>query len=59
MQLGDRYLAGSDGPPVDLSHAGCGGSVRAVLTCEHGHVLPDTGAGLRSVQRLPAAADRG
>lgn len=55
-QWGDRHRPGADGPPLELSHAGCGGSVRAALTCERGHVLPDTGAGLRAVQRLTVAA---
>ncbi|MGK5531518.1 winged helix-turn-helix transcriptional regulator [Streptomyces sp. URMC 129] len=48
MQWGDRHLAGAGGPPVELRHQDCGGRVRAALVCEHGHRLPETGAGLRA-----------
>ncbi|MEU1208581.1 helix-turn-helix domain-containing protein [Nocardia sp. NPDC005825] len=46
MQWGDRHLAGPEGPPLTVTHTGCGATVRATLRCEHGHVLPDTGRDL-------------
>ncbi len=39
MQWGDHHLA-RDVPPVVAEHSTCGGSVRAVLECEHGHHVP-------------------
>jgi DNA-binding HxlR family transcriptional regulator len=36
MQWGDRHLAGDDGPPVELTHKGCGGAIddrRICLEC--------------------------
>lgn len=39
MQWGDHHLAG-DVPPVVTEHSTCGGTVRAVLECEHGHHVP-------------------
>jgi DNA-binding HxlR family transcriptional regulator len=38
-QWGDQYVADPAGPPVHLTHANCGASVRATLTCEDGHRL--------------------
>ncbi|GGF12451.1 winged helix-turn-helix transcriptional regulator [Williamsia phyllosphaerae] len=37
MQWGDRWLAGADGPPVEVIHQGCGAGVRAELVCSDGH----------------------
>jgi DNA-binding HxlR family transcriptional regulator len=39
MAYGDAHLAGSDGPPLRVEHAGCGGEVTVQMTCEHGHTL--------------------
>ncbi|HZU76493.1 MAG TPA: helix-turn-helix domain-containing protein [Dehalococcoidia bacterium] len=33
LQWGDRYLAGEAGPPIDLRHRDCGGSVVAQVVC--------------------------
>jgi DNA-binding HxlR family transcriptional regulator len=33
IQWGDRYLAGADGPPVDIVHRDCGGAVGAAAVC--------------------------
>ncbi|MCO1578658.1 helix-turn-helix transcriptional regulator [Crossiella sp. SN42] len=49
MQWGDKHLVAPASPPLRLRHRDCGGTVRAVLTCEHGHQLPDTGSGLEPV----------
>ncbi|GAA2818032.1 winged helix-turn-helix transcriptional regulator [Crossiella cryophila] len=46
MQWGDKHLVAPAPPPLELRHRDCGGQVRAILTCDHGHQLPDTGAGL-------------
>lgn len=43
MQWGDQHLPADAGPPLTVTHAECGGEVRATLRCEHGHLLPDTG----------------
>jgi len=37
MQWGDRWTVDHDGSPVEVLHRGCGGTVRAVLACEHDH----------------------
>jgi DNA-binding HxlR family transcriptional regulator len=39
MSYGDTHLAGPEGPPVLVEHAGCGGAVRVRLECGNGHRL--------------------
>jgi DNA-binding HxlR family transcriptional regulator len=39
MQWGDRYLADPSGPPVRLTHAGCGAPVGVTMRCADGHLL--------------------
>jgi DNA-binding HxlR family transcriptional regulator len=41
MQWGDRNLAGPEGPPAVVRHAGCGAPVKVALTCEEGHELDE------------------
>ena len=41
MDWGDRNLAGPEGPPAVVTHAGCGARIRVTLTCEDGHELGD------------------
>jgi DNA-binding HxlR family transcriptional regulator len=57
MDWGDRNLAGPDGPPAVVRHAGCGARIRVTLECEEGHQLgerprlrlePGPGSRLRS-----------
>ena len=50
MQWGDKHLPVPGGPPLIVAHAECGGSVRAHLVCEHGHVLDDRARELRARQ---------
>jgi DNA-binding HxlR family transcriptional regulator len=33
LQWGDRYLAGDDGPPVEVRHTACGGHAAATVVC--------------------------
>jgi DNA-binding HxlR family transcriptional regulator len=33
MQWGDRYLSGDAGPPLQLEHEGCGGTITIDRTC--------------------------
>src|SRR3954452_8278474 len=40
MQWGDTYLAGSSGPPLVLTHDGCGAPVHVEVRCERGHEVP-------------------
>ncbi|HEY1971488.1 MAG TPA: helix-turn-helix domain-containing protein [Pseudonocardia sp.] len=54
MAFGDTYLAGSDGPPMNVEHADCGGAVSVHLRCANGHDL-DNNAKLR-VRPGPGAA---
>jgi DNA-binding HxlR family transcriptional regulator len=54
-QWGDRHLAGSDGPPADVVHDGCGAAVRVEHVCDAGHHLPDDGRGMRAVPRPTAS----
>lgn len=54
MQWGDRHLAGAEGPPVRLVHAGCDAPVRLHLRCDAGHeVTPG-----REVRRESRVAGR-
>jgi DNA-binding HxlR family transcriptional regulator len=39
MAWGDRHLAGPEGPPAVVRHAGCGAPIKVALTCEDGHDL--------------------
>ena len=39
MAWGDQHLAGPDGPPAVVRHAGCGAPVRVSLSCADGHEL--------------------
>jgi DNA-binding HxlR family transcriptional regulator len=41
MDWGDRHLAGPEGPPAVVRHAGCGARIRISVTCEQGHELGD------------------
>lgn len=57
MAYGDAHLAGSEGPPLRLEHADCGGEITLRVECSHGHqietgdrirALPGPGARMRS-----------
>lgn len=37
LAFGDRHLAGDQGPPLLLTHRGCGAEVTVSLRCEAGH----------------------
>lgn len=39
MQWGDRWLAGEQGPPLDLRHLDCGERVHAEVRCTAGHEI--------------------
>jgi DNA-binding HxlR family transcriptional regulator len=39
-QWGDKYLAGSSGPPLLWRHDGCGAPVSAKVCCAKGHEVP-------------------
>ncbi|MBB4938615.1 DNA-binding HxlR family transcriptional regulator [Streptosporangium album] len=54
MHWGDRYLADQEGPPVLLTHRGCGAPVEQHFRCAEGHevagpreVTPRPGPGVR------------
>jgi DNA-binding HxlR family transcriptional regulator len=51
---GDRWMAGGDGPPVELVHRGCGRRIMPTLTC------PECGepVGARDMQARPGPALR-
>lgn len=55
MQYGDRHLATSAGPPVELQHRDCGATVGVGLVCSDGHVL--AGRGELRVQAGPGARE--
>jgi DNA-binding HxlR family transcriptional regulator len=40
MQWGDHWLAGPEGPPLALTHAGCGEPVAVEVRCGAGHDVP-------------------
>src|SRR3954452_201534 len=37
MQWGDKYLTGTAGAPLELTHADCGAPVHVEVRCESGH----------------------
>ncbi len=53
LRWGDRYLADPGGPPVRLTHAGCGAPVEVALRCADGHPL-DSARDVRAVERTRA-----
>jgi DNA-binding HxlR family transcriptional regulator len=61
MTWGDKYLADAAGPPLVVTHAGCGAPVRAEARCAEGHLVaaqeasPHAGPG---AGRAPKAAAR-
>jgi DNA-binding HxlR family transcriptional regulator len=54
MTWGDKYAAGPDGPPVQLTHRDCGAPVHLELACTAGHVL----ASARDVTPIPGPGAR-
>jgi DNA-binding HxlR family transcriptional regulator len=54
MQWGDRYLSAPDGPPLAVSHAGCGEPVRVRIQCDAGHDVPLEDLAVRAVRRRKA-----
>jgi len=54
MEWGDRYVAGPEGPPVVLTHRGCGEPVHLQLACDAGHILGSP----REVATLPGPGAR-
>lgn len=54
MQWGDRYVAGSAGPQVELTHRDCGAPVGLQLRCTRGHTLSSA----REVTPLPGPGAR-
>jgi DNA-binding HxlR family transcriptional regulator len=51
MVWGDRYLAGSSGPPLELRHRGCDASVQVRVTCGSGHDVPLNELSIRAARR--------
>lgn len=39
LNWGDTHLSAAEGPPVRVTHTGCGAEVRARLTCAAGHLV--------------------
>lgn len=39
VEYGDRHLAGPDGPPMIVEHAGCGAPVHLEVRCAEGHLV--------------------
>jgi DNA-binding HxlR family transcriptional regulator len=54
LEWGDRYLAGEAGPPMRLTHRGCGERVHLGLHCEAGHPLGSA----RDVTPVPGPGSR-
>lgn len=55
MQWGDRWLTGQAGPPLALTHDGCGAPVAVEVRCSEGHEVP-LGATAVDVRRRPRPA---
>jgi DNA-binding HxlR family transcriptional regulator len=59
MSWGDRHLSERQGPPIQLTHSGCGAALRASVRCTAGHdVTVDEATAEFSPNRL-AASRRG
>jgi DNA-binding HxlR family transcriptional regulator len=56
MQWGDRHLTGADGPPLLLTHTGCGARVSVEVRCASGH---EVALGEITVARWPAGREQG
>lgn len=63
MQWGDRYLSDHEGPPVRITHRGCGAPVEQHFRCAEGHevsgpkeVTPVPGPGMRLRPTAPASS---
>ena len=54
MEWGDRYAGGPEGPPVVLTHRGCGEPVHLQLACDAGHTLGSP----REITPLPGPGAR-
>ena len=53
LQWGDRYLAGAEGPPLELLHKECGGSISAQAVCSCGAAV--SARDIRSVSHSRSA----
>ncbi|WP_304944746.1 helix-turn-helix domain-containing protein [Streptacidiphilus sp. ASG 303] len=53
MRWGDRHLSGPEGPPVRLTHHGCGAPVQVHVCCDAGHELA-----VDEVAAAPGGRDR-
>ncbi|MBW0088574.1 helix-turn-helix transcriptional regulator [Pseudonocardia sp. KRD-184] len=53
LDYGDRHLAGADGPPMRVEHAGCGAPVHVEVRCAEGHVV-ESGTRLNTLALEPA-----
>jgi DNA-binding HxlR family transcriptional regulator len=49
MHWGDKHMADEDGPPVVLTHRGCGAPIGLQFRCAEGHEVP----GPRQVTPIP------
>ena len=59
MNWGDRYLAERQGPPIRLTHSGCGEPLHASVRCTAGHeVSVDEATAEIAPQRLARARRR-
>jgi DNA-binding HxlR family transcriptional regulator len=56
MQWGDRWLAGEQGPPLEVRHADCGELVHAEVRCAAGHAVERPGGVI--MQAVRAASSR-
>ncbi|MFF3437671.1 winged helix-turn-helix transcriptional regulator [Streptosporangium sp. NPDC002721] len=54
MQWGDRYLSGHEGPPVRITHRGCGALVEQHFRCAEGHEV----SGPKEVTPVPGPGTR-
>lgn len=54
MHWGDRYLADPEGPPVVLTHRGCGSPIEQHFRCAEGHEV----AGPREITPQPGSGAR-
>ena len=59
MQWGDRHLAGQPGPPLLVSHAGCGAAAGVEVRCQSGHTVPLQELAVSAARERRGGATRG
>jgi DNA-binding HxlR family transcriptional regulator len=52
-EWGDKYLSDPEGPPVLVTHRGCGAAIHTAIVCDAGHAV-----GPEEIERTPGPSAR-